>query len=568
MRGVPEHPRLRGYRRRSRRGPLRPWGRVADVARVQPSGTRRSRVRRTLRRRPHRASRRRGLLGPRRRAVQRRVDDRSGAVLRDVARHGPHVTNARHRPNLQDHFVGHRIEGRMAPVNSRAAKPLAAAAIAQLESDGVATLIGTVVSSAGLTHAKTIPLRKMGAFADPGLGASPVWHVFTIDQTGIALGGDLSVVGDQRIRIDLGALRILGDGLAWAPGAFYNQDGEPDPYCSRGALGRIERRLADAGLTALVGHEVEFLLVGPDGSRLPAHLWAQYGLAGVLEYEGFVRDVTDAATSSGVSIEQFHPEYGVNQFEVSLTPQSPTAAADQLLLIRMIVGRSARRHGLRVSLSPVPFAGSVGSGAHQHFSLQKNDKSLFSDRSGAQGMTPEGESAVAGVVAGLVEAQGVLCGSILSGLRMQPGYWSGAYVCWGTENREAAVRFLVGGSSNPLGANVEVKVVDPSANPYFATATILGLALDGIERNLDLPPETPVDPSTLTDDQRAAAGTTLLSTNQADTIDALDGSALVRGILGDQAVDAIVAGRRYEHETYGELGTDELADKCRLAWSV
>ena len=225
----------------------------------------------------------------------------------------------------------------------------------------------------------------MGAFADPGLGASPVWHVFTIDQTGIVFGDDLGVVGDQRIRIDLGALRILGDGLAWAPGAFYDQDGEPDPYCSRGALGRIERRLADAGIDALVGHEMEFLLVGPDGSRLPAHLWAQYGLAGVLEYEGFVRDVTDAATSSGVSIEQFHPEYGVNQFEISLTPQSPIAAADQLMLIRMIVGRVARRYGLRVSLSPVPFAGSVGSGAHQHFSLQKDDKPLFSDGSGATG---------------------------------------------------------------------------------------------------------------------------------------------------------------------------------------
>ena len=113
-----------------------------------------------------------------------------------------------------------------------AAKPLAAAAIAQLESDGVATLIGTVVNPAGLTHAKTIPLRKMGAFADPGLGASPVWHVFAIDQTGIVFGEATGVVGDQRIRIDLSALRILGDGLAWAPGAFFDQDGQPDPCWS------------------------------------------------------------------------------------------------------------------------------------------------------------------------------------------------------------------------------------------------------------------------------------------------------------------------------------------------
>jgi glutamine synthetase len=456
----------------------------------------------------------------------------------------------------------------MAAVTSRAVKPLAAAAIAQLEADGVATLIGTVVNAAGLTHAKTVPVRRMGAFADPGLGASPVWHVFTIDQTGIVFSDAIGVVGDQRIRIDLSALRILGDGLAWAPGAFFNQDGSPDPYCSRGLLRRVEQRLSDAGIDTVVGHEMEFLLVGPDGSRLPSHLWAQYGLAGVLEFEGFVRDVTNAATGSGVAIEQFHPEYGVNQFEISLSPQSPVAAADQLVLMRIIIGRVARQYGLRVSLSPVPFAGSVGSGSHQHFSMKRGDTPLFSDGAGVGGMTPEGESAIAGLLAGLPEAQGVLCGSIVSGLRMQPGHWSGAHVCWGTENREAALRYLVGGPSNPQGANVEVKVIDPSANPYYATAAILGLALDGIERNLPLPPETTVDPATLTDDQRKRAGIKLLASNQTDAIDALDQSTLIRGILGDEPVDAVVAVRRYEQQNFGDLSPDDLADKFRLAWSV
>ncbi|MFG1932724.1 glutamine synthetase [Mycobacterium sp. NPDC048908] len=449
-----------------------------------------------------------------------------------------------------------------------AAKPLAAAAIAQLEADGVATLIGTVVNPAGLTHAKTVPLRRMGTFADPGLGASPVWHVFAIDQVGTVFGERTGVVGDQRIRIDLGALRILGDGLAWAPGAFFNQDGSPDPYCTRGALSRMEDRLADAGIDAVVGHEVEFVLVGPDGSQLPSHLWAQYGLAGVLEFEGFVRDVTNAATTSGVAIEQFHPEYGRNQFEISLSPLSPVAAADQLVLIRIIIGRVARRYGLRVSLSPVPFAGSVGSGAHQHFSMKRDETPLFSGGEKAGGMTAEGESAVAGLLAGLAEAQGILSGSVVSGLRMQPGLWSGAYVCWGTENREAAVRYLIGGSSNPQGANVEVKVIDPSANPYLATAAILGLALDGIERELRLPPETTVDPAKLTAEQRAQAGTKLLASKQADALDALDESALMRGILGDEPVDAVLAVRRYELRTYGNLSADELAEKFRLAWSV
>jgi glutamine synthetase len=456
----------------------------------------------------------------------------------------------------------------MAAVTSRAPKPLAEAAIAQLEADGVATLIGTVVNPAGLTHAKTVPLRRMGAFADPGLGASPVWHVFAIDQAGIVFGDAISVVGDQRIRIDLSALRILDDGLAWAPGAFFNQDGSSDPYCSRGVLSRVEERLSSAGIATVVGHEMEFVLVGPDGGALPSHLWAQYGLAGVLEFEGFVRDVVDAATGSGVAIEQFHPEYGVNQFEISLSPQSPVAAADQLVLTRIIIGRVARRYGLRVSLSPVPFAGSVGSGSHQHFSMTKDDVPLFSGGLGVGAMTAEGESAVAGLLAGLPEAQGILCGSILSGLRMQPGHWSGAYVCWGTENREAAVRFLIGGPSNPRGANVEVKVIDPSANPYFASAAILGLALDGIKRKLPLPPETTVDPADLTDDQRKQAGIKLLASSQGEALDKLDQSSLLRGILGDEPVDSVVAVRRYEQENFAELSPDELAEKFRLAWSV
>ena len=83
-----------------------------------------------------------------------------------------------------------------------------------------------------------------------------------------------------------------------------------------------------------------------------------------------------------------------------------------------------------------------------------------------------------------------------------------------------------------------------------------------------MPPETTVDPATLTDEQRKQAGITLLASSQADALDALDQSALMRGILGDEAVDAVVAVRRYEQENFGDLSPDELAEKFRLAWSV
>ncbi|OBG95876.1 glutamine synthetase [Mycobacterium sp. E3251] len=446
--------------------------------------------------------------------------------------------------------------------------PLAAARIAQLEAEGVDAVVGTIVNPAGLTLAKTVPIRRTNAFADPGLGASPSWHAFAIDQSGIAFTPDVGVIGDQRLRIDVSALRIVGDGLAWAPAAFFSQDGAPVPACARGTLGRVEAALGEAGIEAVIGHEVEFLLVAPDGGRLPSALWAQYGLAGILEHEAFVRDVTRSAAAAGLAIEQFHPEYGANQFELSLAPQSPVAAADQLVLLRLVVGRVARRHGVRISLSPVPFANGVGSGAHQHFSLTTPEGPLFSDGDGAHGMTAAGESAVAGLVGGLPAAQGVLCGSIVSGVRMRPGNWAGAYACWGTENREAAVRFITGGPANPRGGNVEVKIVDPSANPYLASAAILGLALDGIKRQAALPPEITVDPAALSDSDRERDDVVNLARGQAEVIAALDDSELLRGILGDPAVDMVVAVRHLEHERYGDLDTEQLADKFRMAWSL
>lgn len=442
------------------------------------------------------------------------------------------------------------------------------ATVAALEAAGVDLVLGTAVNPAGLVQAKTVPVRRAAAFADPGLGASPVWHGFTIDGTGIAFTDRSGPVGDQRLRIDLSAARMLGDGLAWAPGSFFDQDGQPVPECGRGTLLRVEHDLSAAGLQALVGHELEFQLVRPDGDRLTSTVWAPYGLAGVLEHEAFVRDVMADLSSCGVVVEQLHPEFGTHQFEMAFAPLPPVASVDQLLLARTVVARVARRYGLQVSISPTPFAGGVGCGAHQHFSLSSGVGPLFSGGSGARGMTSAGESAISGVLRGLIEAQGVLCGSVVSGLRLRPGNWAGAYVCWGTENREAAIRFVLGGPANPCGSNVEVKCVDPSANPYLATATILGLALDGIRDAATLPAEVDVDPAALSETDRDRLGIATLSSSQKNSVAALDGSRRLRAILGDPAVDATVAVRAFEHERYGHLSDEHLTERFRLAWSV
>lgn len=423
---------------------------------------------------------------------------------------------------------------------------------------GARLLAGTVVDPAGVIRAKHVPVSRARAFHTGGMGASPTWNVFGIDNS-ISFTPRFGVTGDLRLRADLAAARDLGDGLAWAPAEMSTQDGEPAAVCTRGLLRRTQAALAGDGLAALVGCELEFVLTKPDGSALDGR-WTAYGMGAVLEHEQFLTDLLAAADEADLPVEQIHAEYGENQFEFSLAPADPLTAADNVVLARLITGRVAREHDMLASFSPQPFAGGGGNGAHQHLSLTRAGAPLLSGGHGPHGLTAEGGAAIAGLVTGLPEVVGVLAGSVLSGSRLQPGHWSGAFACWGLENREAAVRFCAATAGNPHGASVEVKCADPSANPYTATAVLLGLAREGIAQRLPLPPEVTGDP--------AATGAVQLAADQATALAALDTSPLVARLLGDDLLEALSAVRHHELDTYGKDDPAALADRFRFTWSV
>ncbi len=452
---------------------------------------------------------------------------------------------------------------------------LDSAPVDRLTTAGVQLVLGTMVNAAGLTLAKSAPVARVLDFARSGMGSAPVWDVFAVDGA-IAFTDRISAVGDRRLRIDLDALRVLPgfDGgeraRAWAPTDLYEQDGSRASTCSRGSLRGLEDRLAAAGLGAMIGHELEFVLVEPDGSALPVPSAVPYGLTALLDRGAWLEDLVGLAADAGIALEQVHAEYGPNQFELSLPPAAPVAAADAVVATKIIIGLAARRHGLRASFSPSPFPGLVGNGAHQHLSLRRGGTALFGTggSEGPYGMSTDGAAAIGGLLAGLPEIQGILGGSILSGARLAPGAWAGATRCWGRENREAALRYLDAGPANPHGANVEVKIVDGSANPYLASAAILALALDGIERGVSLPPEVPDDPSKLDAAELTARGIETLPTDPAVVIDALDASTRVRAMLGDDLVDASVAVRRHEQQSYADASADDRASALRLTWSI
>lgn len=432
--------------------------------------------------------------------------------------------------------------------------------------DGARYLLGTLADSAGVLRAKQVSAARAGVFASAGLGASPSWAVFALDDV-LAFTPSFGVVGDMRLRADLSAVADLGDGLAWAPLDLITQDGEPLSLCYRAAAKRQVDALAARDITVRSAVEIECVVFDATGDRVAGSGGPAYGARPLLEHSALVDDVYSSFDRAGLVIEQFHAEYGPGQMELSVEPSDPVGAADNNVLARVLLSRAARRHGIQVSFSPQPIADSIGNGAHVHFSYLRGGAPLLSGGSGPVGLTSEGAAIVAGLVDGLPDAIGALAPSLLSPLRLQPHHWAGAFACWGLENREAAVRLCGATRGNPHGANLEVKPVDASANPYVVQAVLLGLAVDGIERELPLPPSLDVDPGNLDEDALAAAATTAIGRDQETGLDRLENSERIKHILGTSLVEALAAVRRHELDLAKNGDLAELIRKFRFTWS-
>jgi glutamine synthetase len=435
-----------------------------------------------------------------------------------------------------------------------------------LRADGVDVVIGSVIDLGGVARAKTAPLRRLKAFATAGMGASPTWNVFCIDDE-IAFTEHLGVAGDLRLLMDSQQIRIVEPGVAWAPAVFADQDGETSPYDTRSLLRRTTEQLAEEGYATLVGCELEFGLFSatddPDEDVPDEDGWIGYGLGAVLEddHREFVRDLVRRAEAARLPLEQVHAEYGRRQFEVSLAPTDPVSAADNVVLARLLIGRAAQAHGLRPSFAPVADVhANAANGAHQHVSFTRAGVPLLSGGDGPHGLRREGESALAGILRRLPEFLGFHAGSVLSPYRLLPDHWSGAHLCWGLENREAAVRFVGATNGNPHGASIELKSVDGSANPYLSIAATLWSAREGLADGLRAP--LPVDGN-----PAEAQDIATLPSSQNAILAALEGSASANAFAG-VALEALLAVRRHEAEAYADATLPELVRRFRYAWSI
>jgi glutamine synthetase len=425
----------------------------------------------------------------------------------------------------------------------------------------------TFVDNAGIIRVKSVPLRRLPELAAWGVGASTSFDYFRFDDWLAAPPGGTAPVGDLRVIPDLRRLVPLAaqPGWTWTPGDRYRQDGEPHDRCNRLLLQRLVDEAAGEGLEIKAAFEIEWVVsAGVGDDFVSAAIGPGYGMSRLVGVSDYVRDLIGALSSERIKVEQFHPEYAAGQLELSVAAESPVDAADTSVLVRSTIRAVGQPYNYRTSFSPKVEADGVGNGGHVHLSVWRDGQNLMAGGNGPFGLTQNGEAFAAGILQRLPALLALGAPSVASYLRLVPSHWAGAYACWGLENREAALRMITGSAgSSDWAANLEVKCVDLTANPYLLLAGLLAAAFHGIAAGAQLPEPVDVDPAALALEELARRGIQRLPTTLREATDALAADPVLRDALGSALVDSVLAVRESEIELFAEASAEEVVRAFR-----
>ncbi len=431
----------------------------------------------------------------------------------------------------------------------------------ELERAGVEAIALSYVDNSGITRVKTIPPAKLVYADTAGIGMSPVFDTFLLDDSSVRSRTAGGPVGDLRLHPDLDRLVPLSSmpRWAWAPVDRRQQGGSPHAQCQRHFVRRMVDRLAHLGLTAKMAFELEWMVSGSSGPGFLAPRDPAYGMNRVIEHADYLADLYRALRDQSLVVEQIHPEYSPGQFEVSVEPSDPLGTADDVLLVRETIRAVGGRHDLRTTFAPVVALGGVGNGGHVHLSVWDGDRNLFAGGDGPHGLDSTAEAFLAGILEELPALLAIGAPSVASYLRLAPHRWTGDYGCWGLENREAAVRLVTGTAGHQgRGANAEVKCFDQTASPYLVAGSVLACGLAGIEAGLRLPAELTVDPGTLDQGELARRHVRRLPTTLLESVQRYEKCDVLAEALGDSLHETIAAVRRGEAQLLADATDEEV----------
>jgi len=419
----------------------------------------------------------------------------------------------------------------------------------------------TYCDNANLIRAKATPGARFQTHLKHGIGFSVAQQALPVLFDAVIPDSGLGPVGEVFLVPDPGTLTPLphSPGQAIVLGDFHQADGAPWAHCPRNFLRRQVEAAAAAGFTVRAAFESEFyLLKNQGGTWVPVdETNFAAGYAYDLSHE-FLVDLLRTLEAMELRVHLLYPESGPGQFEVSIEHAAGVAAADRQVLFREAVRGVAVRHGCQASFAAKPIADKAGNGCHLHLSLWQGPRTAFYDRSDPLRLSRTAYHFIGGVLHHLRALCALTLPSVHSYQRIRPHFWAGAFVCYGPENREAAIRVITP-RRGPDSAHVELKAVDASSNPYLALGAVLAAGIDGIRRGTDPGQPVDIDPGLLPGEELARRGIRPLPANLAEALGELEQDDVLLEGLGRELARSFLAVRRREWDLMKDMTLEEVA---------
>ena len=319
----------------------------------------------------------------------------------------------------------------------------------------------------------------------------------------------------------------------------------PVSLCPRTCLRNIVKHAkAERGLEFLVGYETEVVFmnystptVAEDYIRFGtspvshAHAWSATRALQNPKMMQCLEAIVVALKDSDITLQQFHPESSLGQYEFVTGPLPPLAAVDALLTTRDIIQSIASEFEMRATFHPKPVLTQPGTGQHIHLSMAQN------------GHEPD-EAVYNYFYAGILKHARAICAFTYplpeSYTRTGAGLWAGGrYVAWGSLNRETPLRKIE-------GSHWEVRFVDGFANGYLALAALLGAGLQSSEA---MPKDCTQDPGAMGEEEiQKLEIRELMPLSVEEAWEALGESQGMRTVLGAELCVHFLRVKRHERE--------------------
>ena len=333
-----------------------------------------------------------------------------------------------------------------------------------------------------------------------GHGAEACNYLLAVDVDmntveGYAISSWSTGYGDMLLRPDLSTLRLVPwhEGTAMVHCDVLWEDGSPVPPSPRQVLARQLERLAERGMAAYVGTELEFIVFrdsfeqawqkGFTGLEPGNQYNVDYSLMGTARVEGLLRGIRNGMTGAGLYVESVKGECNLGQHEIAFRYDEAMRTCDNHVLYKTGAKEIAAQDGMSLTFM-AKYDQREGNSCHVHLSFRSLDGEPVMAGDREHGFSPLMEHFIAGQLACLEDFTYFFAPNINSYKRFAAGSFAPTAVAWGRDNRTCALRVVGHGES----LRVENRVPGGDVNPYLAVAAIVAAGLHGIDNELPLEP--------------------------------------------------------------------------------